>query len=126
VLKVLVVANLLASGSHFLHNAVFLEDYPGPPWIPGPWFVVAAWCLIAAVLVLGYRWHRAGEPRKALVAICLYCASCILVFGHYIYGSPRSFDALTNLLIVTEGAAGITLLVYFLGWASRSIDGTAV
>jgi hypothetical protein len=121
VLKALVIANLAASGAHFLHNAVLLETYPGPPWIPGAWFVVLAWLLVAAILVGGYRWHRARHPRKALVAVSLYCASCISVFGHYLYGPPRDFDLLTNLLIVLEGVGGIVLWVYFVGWARHHI-----
>lgn len=121
-LKGLVFANLLASALHFLHNAVFLERYPGPPWIPGAWFVVALWFVLAAVLVRGYRWYRAGDSRRALVAIGLYCLSCILVFGHYLYGSPRELDALTNGLIVAEGVAGVTLLVYFVTVSRHSSE----
>jgi len=126
VLKRLVIANLLASASHFSHNALFLDTYPGPLWIPGPWFVVAAWLLIAAILVRGYFWHRGGQARKALVAISLYCVSCILVFGHYLYGPPRDFDLVTNILIILEGFAGATLLLYFVGWARHGAEGTVV
>jgi len=123
VLKALVIANLVASGAHFLHNAVFLETYPGPPWIPGAWFVVLAWLVAAAALLRGYSWHRAGDPGKALVAISLYCASCISVFGHYLYGPPRDFDLLTNVLIVLEGVGGSVLFVYFVGWARHDVGG---
>jgi len=122
VLKGLVISSLVASAAHFAHNALFLETYPGPPWIPGPWFVVAAWLLIAATLLRGYFWHRAGHLRKATAAVSLYCASCLLVFGHYLYGAPRDFDLLTNLLIVLEGISGGALLVYFLGWAGRGLS----
>lgn len=118
-LKALVAANLLTSGAHFFHNALFLEAYPGPPWIPGPWFVVVAWFLVAAALLRGYFWHRSGDSRKALVAISLYCVSCIFVFGHYLYGPPSDFDLLTNVLIVLEGVGGATLLIYFIGWERR-------
>ena len=44
-LEVLVMGNLLASLGHFTHYAVFLDRYPGPPWIPGPGFVIGAWCV---------------------------------------------------------------------------------
>ena len=121
-LKALVIASLVTSGAHFLHNAVFLESYPGPPWIPGAWFVVAAWFIVAAILVQGYLWHRNGHPRKALVAVSLYCASCVSVFGHYLFGPPHELDLLTNLLIVLEGVGGSVLLVYFVGWARRDMD----
>jgi hypothetical protein len=125
VLKRLVTVSLVASAAHFFHNAVFLEEYPGPPWIPGRWFVVAAWFLVAATLLRGYSWHRDGQARKALAAISLYCASCIAVFGHYLYGPPRELDLLTNLLIVLEGLSGIALLVYFLRWAGQDAKPTA-
>ena len=121
-LRGLVIASLVASAAHFFHNALFLETYPGPPWIPGAWFVIAAWLLIAMILVRGYFWHRAGHSRRALVAVSLYCGSCISVFGHYLYGSPRDFDLLANLLIILEGLSGGTLLVYFMWTAASTHD----
>ena len=116
------MANLFASAAHFMHNAVFLETYPGPSWIPGPWVVVTAWFVVAAVLVRGYSWHRQGEPKRALVAVVAYCISCIFVFGHYLYGPPSDFEVLTNLLILMEGIAGFVLLLYFVGWGRHSIE----
>ena len=123
-LKTLVIVNLCASGAHFLHNAVFLDSYPGPLWIPGAWFVVVVWLLVAGALVRGYLWHTQGRSKRATLAIGAYCASCILVFGHYLYGSPRDFDLLTNVLIVSEGAAGTALLLYFLGWVRSGAAGS--
>ena len=124
-LKALVVANLVASGAHFTHNAVFLERYPGPLWIPGPAFVMAAWCVVAAALILGYHWYRRGRRRSALAAVSTYSASCILVFGHYAYGPPSDFDFLTNTLIALEGAGGIVLLTYFVPLALRMRSSTS-
>jgi hypothetical protein len=117
VLGILVVLNLLASGAHFAHNALFLDTYPGPLWIPGPWFVVGAWCLVAALLIRGYTWHRQGKATHALVAISTYCASCFLVFGHYLYGPPRAHAMSANVFIVLEGAAAMVLLFYYVMWA---------
>lgn len=111
-LRTLVAANLVASGAHFAHNALFLDRYPGPTWIPGPGFVVVAWFVVASALLLGYRWYRRGKRRQALVALTAYCVSCFFVFGHYLYGAPGAFDVLTNALIVTEGVAGIVLFAY--------------
>lgn len=125
-LKVLVIVNLFASGGHFLHNAVFLDSYPGPDWISNPWMVVAAWFLVAAVLILGYRWYRRGDLAKASVAIPAYCVSCFFVFGHYVYGSPLGFDLLSNVLIFGEGLAAAALLVYYIGWARFQAPGTPV
>jgi hypothetical protein len=112
--EALVAASLLASGAHFAHNALFLSSYPGPTWIPGPWFVVAAWVVVASVLVRGYLWHRSGKPTLALIALSAYTLSCVLVFGHYLYGPPSTFDHLTNALIFCEGISGVGLFLYYL------------
>ena len=107
----------MASGAHFAHNAVFLDTYPGPLWIPGPWFVVGAWFVIASILVRGYVWHRQGKARRAMAAIVTYCVSCVLVFGHYLYGPPRVHGQGANALIVLEGVAAMALVVYYVTWA---------
>ncbi len=125
-LKNLVLANLLASAAHFAHNAAYFDAYPEPAWIPGPWFIVVVWLVVAPVLVMGYYWHRQGKPRRALAAVVAYCASGLLVFGHYLYGSPRELDFLTNFLIVLEGAAALVLLGYFLAVARRDSMTSAV
>ncbi len=124
-MKSLVVVNLLASAAHFAHNAAFFDAYPEPPWIPGPWFIVVVWLVVAPVLVMGYYWHQQGKPRRALAAVVAYCASGLLVFGHYLYGSPRELDLLTNFLIVLEGAAALALLGYFLALGRRGSMGPA-
>jgi hypothetical protein len=113
VLEALVAASLLASGAHFAHNAIFLSSYPGPTWIPGPGFVVAAWLVVAFVLVRGYSWHRSRRPTLALAALSAYTLSCVLVFGHYLYGRPSTFDLLTNALIFLEGISGVALFSYY-------------
>ena len=112
-LEKLIVASLIASGGHFAHNAIYLDTYPGPPWIPGPWFVVVAWCVVASVLILAYRWHRGGRPGPALAAFTAYSASCVLVFGHYLYGPPRDLSLVANGLIWAEGASGVSLIAYY-------------
>jgi len=117
------VASLTASAAHFLHNAVFLAEYPGPPWIPGPWFVIVAWLCVATVLLAGYAWHRRGRAGRAVVAVTLYCLSCLLVFGHYVYAPPADFDLLSNALIFSEGTSGMVLWVYFIGWGRRASTG---
>ncbi len=125
-MKNLVLANLLASAAHFAHNAAFFDAYPEPPWIPGPWFIVAVWLVLAPILVMGYYWHQRGRTRRARVAVVTYCASSLLVFGHYLYGSPRELDFVTNGLIVLEGAAALVLLGYFLALARRDSMASAV
>ena len=113
-LLILVVANLSASAAHFAHNAVFFEAYPEPSWIPGAWFIVVVWCVVAPFLALGYYWDRRGQPKRAAAAFFVYCASGLLVFGHYLYGPPRELSLLANALIFLEGVAALVLLGHVL------------
>lgn len=109
-LKGLVVLNLAASAAHFAHNAAFFNGYPEPEWSPGAWFVVLVWLIIAPVLVWGYRWFERGLRIRALVAIIFFCAISLLGLGHYLYGSPGELSFLTNLFILAEAAAAVSLI----------------
>ncbi len=99
---------------------------PSRRGFPAPWFIVVVWLVEAAVLVMGYYWQRQGKIRRALAAVVTYCASSFLVFGHYLYGTPRELDLLMNFLIFLEGAAALVLLGYFLAFARRDMMGSAV
>lgn len=110
-LEVLILLNLVASGSHFAHNGIFLESYPGPPWVSRP-VIVVVWVLIAAVLLLGYGLYRRGHRVGVFVACGVYGGASLLGLGHYMYGPPSELSAVANLFIVLEGAASVILLTY--------------
>ena len=110
-LLLLIFAYGAASLFHFIHNAVYIDDYPNlPAWISTPG-VYAAWCAITAVGVLGWLLLRVGWRLAGLVILAVYAGFGFDGLGHY-YLAPISRHTLTmNLSIWTEVVAAALLML---------------
>lgn len=101
-----------ASLLHFMHNAVYLHDYPNlPAWLTPPG-VVAAWLVVALTGVLGYLLYSRVSRVAGLVTISIYA---LLGFGgldHYTVASMTAHTLSMNLTILLEVAAALALLGY--------------
>jgi hypothetical protein len=128
-----------ASLLHFMHNAIYLHDYPNlPAWLTSGG-VVAAWLVIASVGVLGYlllRRHSPAHRRSGaslgappvrrmrrtlysrvsrvagLIAVTAYA---VLGFGgldHYTVAPVSAHSVAMNLTILLEAATAAVLLVF--------------
>jgi hypothetical protein len=114
-----------ASLLHFIHNAVYLRDYPNlPAWLTSGG-VIAAWLVVAAVGVLGY-WLYSRDSRVAgSITIAAYA---VLGFGgldHYTVAPVSAHTVTMNLTILLEVATAAVLLVFvarsaLLGAAQRA------
>ena len=101
-----------ASLLHFMHNAVYLRDYPNlPAWLTSAG-VVAAWLVVAAVGVLGYLLYSRVSRVAGLIAISAYA---VLGFGgldHYTVAPVSAHTIAMNLTILLEAVTGAVLLVF--------------
>src|ERR1700730_12273872 len=101
-----------ASLAHFMHNAVYLRDYPNlPAWLTSTG-VVAAWLVVAAVGVLGYFLYSQVSRAAGLITISAYA---VLGFGgldHYTVAPVSAHTAAMNLTILLEAATAVVLLVF--------------
>lgn len=101
-----------ASLLHFVHNAVYLRDYPNlPAWLTAGG-VVAAWLLVAGVGVLGYLVYSRLSRVAGLIVIAAYA---VLGFGgldHYTVAPVAAHTVAMNLTILLEVATGAVLLVF--------------
>jgi hypothetical protein len=101
-----------ASLAHFMHNAVYLRDYPNlPVWLTSAG-VVAAWLVVAATGVLGYLLYSRLSRVAGLITISAYA---VLGFGgldHYTVASVSAHTVAMNLTILLEVAAAAVLLVF--------------
>lgn len=101
-----------ASLLHFMHNAVYLRDYPNlPAWLTSAG-VVAAWLVVAAVGVLGYLLYSRVSRVAGLIAISAYA---VLGFGgldHYTVAPMSAHTIAMNLTILLEAVTGAVLLVF--------------
>ena len=101
-----------ASLLHFIHNAVYLRDYPNlPAWLTAGG-VVAAWLLVAAVGVLGYQLYSRISRVAGLIVIAAYA---VLGFGgldHYTVAPVAAHTVAMNLTILLEAATAAVLLIF--------------
>lgn len=102
----------VASLLHFVHNAVYLHEYPNlPAWLTSAG-VFAAWLVVAAVGVLGYLIYTLVSRSAGLVTITIYA---LLGFGgldHYAVAPISAHTLSMNLTILLEVAAAGALLIF--------------
>ncbi len=99
-----------ASLLHFIHNAVYLHDYPNlPAWLTAGG-VCAAWLVVAGTGVLGYLLYSRVSRVAGSVAIAAYAVFGLGGLDHYTV-APISAHTLTmNLTILLEAATAVVLL----------------
>ena len=99
-----------ASLLHFIHNAVYLRDYPNlPAWLTSGG-VIAAWLVVATPGVLGYWLYSRGSRVAGSIAIATYA---VLGFGgldHYTVAPVSAHTLAMNLTILLEAATAVVLL----------------
>ena len=102
---------------HFVHNAVYLHDYPNmPAWLNAAG-VGLAWGAITTIGAVGYWvYHRVSRPIGSRIIV----AYALLGFGgldHYVIAPFGAHSITMHATIVAEAAAAVALLLL----AGRSI-----
>jgi hypothetical protein len=101
-----------ASLLHFMHNAVYLRDYPHlPAWLTSAG-VVAAWLVVAATGVLGYLLYSRISRVAGLIAISAYAVLGFAGLDHYTVAPMSAHTVAMNLTILLEVVTAAVLLVF--------------
>ena len=111
VLLFLILTYCAASLLHFVHNAVYLHDYPNLPASLSAARIYAVWCGVTAVGVLGYWLRRAGYRVAGLVVIAIYAALGFAGLDHYALAPVSAHSLAMNLTIGLEALAAAALLI---------------
>jgi hypothetical protein len=111
VLLFLILAYCAASLLHFVHNAVYLHDYPNLPASLSAARIYAAWCGITAVGVVGYWLRRVGYRVAWLVVLAVYAALGFGGLDHYALAPVSAHSLAMNLTIGLEALAAAALLI---------------
>ena len=110
--------SIASTATHYIHNFVAVEDYPGG----GPALqaaIVLSWPLLTAIGLYGYRLYTEGRLREAHICLLLYAPLGLLTPAHFLSGNP-DVPAVFYATIFTDGLAGLAV-VGFVAWsASRS------
>jgi len=101
-----------ASLLHFMHNAVYVRDYPNlPAWLTSTG-VVAAWLVVAAVGALGYLLYVRVSRVAGLITISVYALFGLGGLDHYTIAPVSAHTVAMNLTILLESATSAVLLVF--------------
>lgn len=102
---------LLASLVHFIHNAEFIEHYPG---LPESWTrsgVYLAWIGLTTIGVSGWIFLRKGYYTTGLLLVLLYAMLGVDSLSHYVVASVGAHTLGMNLTIILEvTAAGLVFV----------------
>jgi hypothetical protein len=111
-LVLLMLAYGAASLVHFVHNGIYLHEYPNlPAWLTSTG-VYASWSAITAVGALGYWLYRRLAPVMGLVTIAIYAALGFGGLDHYVIAPIGAHSMVMNLTIFSEVVAAAALLIF--------------
>jgi hypothetical protein len=96
---------------HFLHNALFLADYPNMPAWLSSLQVMGAWLAVTAVGVLGWLVTRTRWPLPGLLLIAIYAGLGFDGLAHYTLAPMSAHSLAMNLTIWSEVVAAALLMV---------------
>src|SRR3954468_6708699 len=100
-----------ASLLHFLHNAVYLRDYPNLPlWLTAGG-VMGAWIVEAGTGLVGYLLYTRVTRAGGFIAIAVYAAFGLAALDHYTVAPVSAHTVAMNLTILLEAATALGLLV---------------
>ncbi len=113
------LAHCCTSLIHFVHNAVYLHDYPNlPDWLTATG-VYGSWVALTGVGVVGLSLYRYFSVRAGLAVLIAYAMLGFAGLDHYAV-APASAHTLTmNLTIGLETLTAMALLIAVIRQAIR-------
>lgn len=121
VLLIILPMYCAASLFHFMHNAVFIEDYPN---LPG-WITVAGvyitWCGITSIGVAGYLLLHRHHRLTGLAVIAVYGAFGLDGLTHYTLAPISAHTFTMNLSIWLEAVTAALVLIAVSGMMAGHI-----
>ena len=105
-------AAIVVSVLHYVDNTLRWSDYVNGGSTPVQrWMVPASWVLFTAAGLWGYQQLKRGHRPMAAALLGLYSGSGLVGPIHYTAGTPAEFDAVQNVLIISDTILGVVMLV---------------
>ena len=115
VLRGILAFSILSTASHYSHNFLEMDSYPGG----GPVIqvlIVLSWPILTAIGLYGYRLYVQGRYRDAHVHLLIYSLTGLITPLHFVYGSP-DIPPFWYATIFTDFLAG-SAIVAFVAWSA--------
>jgi hypothetical protein len=110
-LLVILLVYCSASLFHFVHNAVYIADYPNlPAWISVAG-IYLTWLGITSIGLVGYLLLRHGYRFIGLVTFAIYAAFGLDGLAHYSLAPMSAHTFTMNLSIWSEAVTAVVVLV---------------
>jgi hypothetical protein len=123
--KVWIAIFLVCSLIHFVHNAVFLTDYPGLPQTWKPSGVMAVWLVMGALLVSGGIALKRGRPVIGTILLAIAVIMGFDSLAHYVVAKLTAHTFVMNLTIFLDVGAAILLGIALVrGWMKPVANST--
>lgn len=121
-LIVLLALYSVASLIHFIHNAVFLADYPSlpPSWTRAG--IYGAWFGMSGIGAFGCLLITRGHARLGLLLLVIYSALGVESLGHYVLAPMAAHTMGMNITILLEVGAAAALMSAVLRLLLRAIQ----
>ncbi len=101
-----------ASLLHYVHNAVYVNDYPNlPAWLTAR-DVIEAWFVVGAVGTLGYLFYSRISRVPGLLMITVYALFGFGGLDHYAVAPISAHTLAMNVTILLEVVSALVLLAY--------------
>lgn len=124
-LLIILIVYCLASLFHFIHNAVFIDEYPNlPGWISAAG-VYITWFGITGIGLVGYLLIRRGNRLFGLVTVAVYGALGLDGLGHYSLAPMSAHTFAMNLTIWLEAITAMIVLIAVAGLMVNHFRGRA-
>lgn len=122
-LLILLIVYCAASLFHFVHNAVFIDEYPNlPGWISAVG-VYITWFGITGIGIVGYLLLRRGHWCIGFVTVAVYGALGLDGLGHYSLAPLLAHTFTMNLTIWLEAITAVLVLIAVTGLMVRQLRG---
>lgn len=105
------LAHCCASLLHFVHNGVFVDEYPNLPSSITVPVIIWTWLGITAIGVAGCIVLRSGREIAGLGLIAAYAAFGFDGFAHYSLAAMAAHTLMMNVTIWSEAMTAVVLLL---------------
>ncbi len=119
ILLAVITLNLISTWLHYIDNALFLSQYPGPAWFTSVG-VISTVIVMTPVGLLGYWFYTKSMFWWAYFLLAFYSITSISSPVHYLFPMVAPISLKMHSLIWLDGFMGL-LLIGFVLWSSLAL-----
>jgi hypothetical protein len=113
ILLAILALNLISTWLHYIDNALFLNQYPGPDWFT-PSGILATVIVMTPVGLFGHWLYRRRSLWLAYLLLGAYSITSVSSPGHYLFPMVAPMSLKMHGLIWFDAISGASLIGFLL------------